>query len=125
MAKLTPEQIEFAKSWFHDVCYWGGLIAQPVRTLQTSDYYPNTYSRYDNVGKIAAKVICDAIKTRPVNYQEMLEIDGALNVLSNYRFARSIKTTSRYDNVQKKPKILAKYLAFMTSGALGPKTECV
>lgn len=82
--KLTPEQVPIAQAWLHDIFVFGGLLKNPVRAI-TKDRYrymygDNNYYREQNLPY--AKLICEAIRNRPVDVQKFLAYDEALEKLS-------------------------------------------
>ena len=69
MAKLTDKQLITAKSWLHDIFVAGGIISNPIRVLDKSDYdymYGTTYTNRLNEIVSMAKILCNAIKLRKV-----------------------------------------------------------
>ena len=82
--KLTPDQIPIAQAWLHDVFVLGGLVKNPARAL-TKDRYRYMYgdrNYYREQYVPAAKLICEAIRNRPVDTQKFLAYDAALEKLS-------------------------------------------
>lgn len=112
--KLTPEQVPIAQAWLHDVFCLGGLIKNPVRAIPQKNYryFYGDRNYYKERDLPYAKLICEAIRNRPVDVQKFLAYDEALEKLSNSWFNPSLKNTNYYEGTRKKPDMLARYIAW-------------
>ena len=116
MAKLTDKQIINAKSWLHDIFVSGGIISNPIRALDKSDYdfmYGTTYPTRLNEIVAMAKVLCNAIKLRKVTSQVFLDCDNAFHFFGNKYFVDSLESTRSWgDRTTKAAPILARYYSW-------------
>lgn len=117
MAKLTDEQIVNAKAWLHDIFVAGGIFQTPKRDIPIEDY-ANMYGthRWNSRRRpeiiAQAKIICNALRVRPVDTKVFGEVDKALEYFSHQYFSSSIHSNTAHD-VRKKPHVLAKYIAWL------------
>lgn len=91
MKILSIKEESIAKSWLHDVLYWGGLLSKAKRSTDKKDYQ-YTYgdnNHNDAEGKKAATEVCDFIKevaTNSIKYRSFVRLGHALKVLSRNKF---------------------------------------
>ena len=116
MAKLTDKQIITAKSWLHDIFVSGGILSNPIRALDKSDYdymYGTTYAnRLNEIGSMA-KILCNAIKLRKVTSQMFLDCDKAFTYFEDRYFVDSLESTRSWaDRVTKSASMLARYYSW-------------
>lgn len=91
MKILSIKEESIAKSWLHDVLYWGGLLSKVKRSTNKKGYQYayGTGNHSDVEGKKAATEVCDFIKevaTNSIKYRSFIRLDHALKVLSRNKF---------------------------------------
>ena len=114
MAKKPTIDIENAKSWLHDIFVAGGLGTQPKRAIDKAQYeymYGDQFYGDELTLRANAKIIVEALQFRKSKVEDFNRYDEALDKLSTFRFAPSLKeTTTR--GIIKNAATLAKYIAW-------------
>lgn len=100
---MSNIDVEKMQGWIHDILIWGGLIdeAKSKRNYR----YENTFYSNDPVGKDAATVICNFIRTcikqSPVRVTQINDISKALKTLTKIKF-QNLTGEKEYDNLSEK-----------------------